>query len=229
MRPTHASFHLYRAMAPVDLAEIPKHDDSLFTGVFVDLAGNVTRPRVGELLAVVAGHPDERSAREAVLHSPIVDAGGAEFVEQWHVAAEVVSHRGETNWDHQLWEGTGGEPGAPLIVMTTAGYVVDESFDFDRANDFVTRTRHTQGEFAGLASNSLAEVFYGQPAGPDGITLSVWTGARAMVSAAYRSGVHAENLALHREQPMFDRSSFTRARPIFSAGTWRGVDPLVAV
>lgn len=229
MQPTHASFHLYRSVEPVDLAGLPEDADSLFTGVSVDLAGDAMRPRVGELLGVVASHPDEATAREAILHPPLVEATELEFVEQWHVAAEVVSHRGETNWSRDLWEGTGGEPGAPLIVMTTAGYVIDESFDFNRANDFVTRVAHTEDDFAGLPSNSLTEVFYGQPGGLDGITLSVWTGARSMVSAAYRSGFHAENLALHREHPMFDRSSFTRARPLSATGTWREVDPLAAV
>jgi hypothetical protein len=50
--------------------------------------------------------------------------------------------------------------------------------------------------------------------------------APSFVEAAYRSGTHSENLQRHRDRSMFDRSSFTRIRPLASRGSWMGNDPL---
>lgn len=47
-----------------------------------------------------------------------------------------------------------------------------------------------------------------------------------MIGAAYKSGIHKAQLERHQSSPLFDHSSFTRARILASKGTWDGTDPI---
>ena len=80
-------------------------------------------------------------------------------------------------------------------------------------------------DFYGTLEANAARALFNAVDWPEGMTFSVWKSDRGMISSAYRAGLHSENLALHKERPMFDRSSFTRLRLLASRGTWDGADP----
>lgn len=60
----------------------------------------------------------------------------------------------------------------------------------------------------------------------DGITISAWRDQRAMLKFAYNPSAHKSRLDRHLNEPIFDRSSFTRLTIDRALGTWDG-RPLV--
>jgi hypothetical protein len=115
-----------------------------------------------------------------------------------------------------------------LLVMTTGGYVIGPDFDRSRAIDFTHRSRAVR-EVATVADGNLArQIFYPHIPGGDPATLTIWQSDAAMTAFAYRSGLHREMIERHKSIGMLDRTSFTRLRPIRTAGTWEGRDPVKA-
>ncbi|MEP2027781.1 MAG: hypothetical protein ABJI96_03615 [Paracoccaceae bacterium] len=55
--------------------------------------------------------------------------------------------------------------------------------------------------------------------------MSIWLNDASMRSAVYKDGLHKEQMDRHNATPMFDRSSWTRARIVSIEGFWDGKDP----
>jgi hypothetical protein len=148
--------------------------------------------------------------------------------ETWHALLLPIAHRGEVNWRGHVEVGTalrvGPDPGGLLAVMTTAGFDSMEPEELPRIKTFLERVWKTRASMAKAAGNVRTAIFASCDA-RDGITVTLWQNDSSMVSAAYGAGEHHAQLMNHRTEPLFDRSSFTRARVVSSFGTWDGGDP----
>lgn len=176
-------------------------------------------------------YPHRDEAEQAVADPGTFMPFVAETVEAWHALLMPVAHRGECN---HLDRGTPGavldahgeDPGGPLVVMTTGGYVVGPDFDRSRAIDFTHRSARVR-EVATLAPGNLVQqVFYPHIPGGDPVTMTVWQSDSAMSAFAYRSGLHREMIERHKRVGMLDRTSFTRLRAVRTSGSWNGRDPI---
>lgn len=178
-----------------------------------------------------------REAAEEVLHAPdqhlpFLD----QTVEAWHALAVPYAHRGVVKWRDEVETDSAisvasSDPKGPLVIMTTAGFTLPPDPDgMARIVDFVQGVLDVQEHYGTLPGNRRRGVFSaGGVDGREGCTMSLWESDADMLNAAYRSGVHKEQLARHQAEPMFDRSSFTRARVIASKGMWDGSDPVAGL
>lgn len=173
---------------------------------------------------------DSRADAEAMLCDPgaampwLVDAVAA-----WHCLAIPVSHRGKVNWRGHVEDGTAvrpapADPGGPLVVVTTAGFLSREEWMLPRIRLFVEGVSEVMAWYGALPSNLRNDVFNG-PDGREGFTCSLWRSDEAMREAAYRDGRHRARMEQSRAGLMFDHSSFTRLRALHSHGDWNG-DPI---
>jgi hypothetical protein len=153
----------------------------------------------------------------------------AKAAESWHVLLLPYTHRGAVNWRGKVEVGsairTGPDPGGPLVVITTAGYDAMGPEDMPRMTAFLRRVPLTK-DFIEKAEGNVRTAIYASCDDRDGITFTLWASDAAMVAAAYGAGAHHTQLLHHRVEPLFDRSSFTRARVIRSCGNWDGSDPV---
>ena len=151
-------------------------------------------------------------------------------VERWHALALPINHHGTTNWRGALSDSTlscaASDPKGRLVVLTSAGYANTGPDDLPRISDFLSNVDRVTKFYRSLPGNLAADVFSGAGVdGHDGATMSIWANDASMRTAAYKSGIHKEQMDRHNETPMFDRSSWTRARIISSEGHWDGQDP----
>jgi heme-degrading monooxygenase HmoA len=157
----------------------------------------------------------------------------AETTEAWHAMLMPVAHRGECNHLEReapgaVLEAHGEDPGGPLLVMTTGGYVIGPGFDRSRAIDFAHRSAKVR-EVVRVADGNLGQqVFYPHEAGGDPVTMTVWRSDAAMSAFAYRAGLHREMIERHKRIGMLDRTSFTRLRAVRTVGRWEGRNPIAA-
>ena len=178
----------------------------------------------------------DRADAEALMDDPGAFVPGFDLAsESWHVLLAPFNHRGSVNWLHQD-PGEAFEPAedpvgeGPLIIATSAGYVVDENIDLDRVDDFILnvgRVRTWMNAADGLVMQH-AFASLGREEFTDGMTFTVWRDDDAMKSFAYQDGIHREQLDRYRTEHTADRTSFTRFRPVRSVGKWGGVDPVGA-
>jgi len=170
---------------------------------------------------------------EAVYESPeenLLFLG--ETIEAYHALALPFSHRGKVDWRGVLLENTTltvapSDPGGPLMVLTSAGYIDPGPADLPRIMSFVYEIRQVQSYFATLPDNLRNAVFSGPGVdGRDGMTVSLWQNDEAMLTAAYRAGYHRNQMQYQRGAGHFDYSSFTRTRLLATKGTWDGSDPV---
>jgi hypothetical protein len=152
-------------------------------------------------------------------------------VETWHAIAVPYYHHGATNWLGELRDGTTlvvskADPGGPLAVLTSAGYANPGPADMERIGNFMSMVVQLVDHYRELPGNLASAAFSGARVdGLDGTTLTLWADDTAMRNAAYRPGLHRDQMTIHRTRPFFDRSSFTRARIVSSIGSWSGIDP----
>ena len=173
---------------------------------------------------------DSRDAAEADL----ADMGNLAWiertVERWHALAVPINHHGTTNWSGELSDSTlscaASDPRGRLVVLTSAGYTDPGPEDVPRISDFLTNVDRVTQFYRSLPGNLAADVFSGAGVdGHDGATMSIWVDDAAMRAAAYKSGLHKEQMDRHNLSAMFDRSSWTRARIVASEGYWDGQNP----
>jgi hypothetical protein len=90
----------------------------------------------------LAAFPARHDARRSFAYT--VSRGGPKLedtVECWHALLLPIEHRGECNHldrssPRLVFESRTEDPGGPLFVMTTAGYVMGPDLDFARVIDF---------------------------------------------------------------------------------------------
>jgi hypothetical protein len=174
-----------------------------------------------------------RTAADEVFANP---ADHLEFlgdtVEAFHALAIPCAHRGKADWRGALLENATfvaapSDPGGPLMVITSAGYLNPGPDDLPRIRKFVHEVREVEAWFATLPGNIRRAVFSGPRVdGRNGMTVSLWQSDEAMMAAAYRPGYHRSQIDHQRAFGVIDYSSFTRARILASRGTWDGSDPV---
>jgi len=174
-----------------------------------------------------------RAAAEAVFaapgdHLPFLP----QTVEAWHALVIPVSHRGGVNWRGSVQFDSAvtpapEDPGGPLVVFTSAGYLNASAKDLPRMRRFLIGIDRVLDFYASLPGNIRRAVFDGFAVdGLDGPSVTLWRDDAAMLAAAYKLGEHRKQLNAHRVDEMFDHSSFTRGRIIASKGMWDGADPV---
>lgn len=171
---------------------------------------------------------ETREDAEAVFNNPVAHLPWLEEAsEAWHALAVPIAHHGEVNWrgtpeiGSALRTGTSPVRGC-LVVITTAGYASRDPSQIPRIARFMQGVQDVTDFYGTLPGNLCVGVFNGGFDGRDGFTLTVWNDDGAMVTGAYKPGVHKALLDESRDGSMFDRSSFTRARLVASGGSWAG-------
>lgn len=208
----------------------PAKADCWRFGLDSPLGENGLRQMQAEIWGGIGIFNDRRDA-EAVVEAPnehlpfVTDA-----IEEWHALAIPFSHHGPVNWRGFVENGTAirvtpQDPGGPLVVLTTAAYNAYTEEQMPRIVDFLANGEKILRNFETLPGNVRRCLFISADE-RDGITCSLWKDDAAMLHAVYGSGVHREQMLRHANQPVFDRSCFTRARIITSKGTWAGSNPV---
>lgn len=161
-------------------------------------------------------------------HLPFLDG----VVEAWHSIVVPYAHRGAVKWRDTIEEDSAiriapVDPKGPLVIMTSAGYTNPGPEDMERMKAFTAGIDAVINFYGTLPDNLRRAIFAaGAVDGREGCTMTLWRNDKAMMGAAYRSGVHKEQLAKHQDSALFDHSSFTRGRVVASKGIWDGADPV---
>jgi hypothetical protein len=153
-----------------------------------------------------------------------------DVLEGWHALLHPIAHHGKCNHlDHDqpgpLFALSGVDPGGPLLVMTTAGFVPGPQLDMQRVHAFRVGVDDVRASLEGSEGIVAAQVFSPHRPGEDGATMTIWRSDAQMVNAMYRPGLHRSLLDNYHTAPTADRTSFTRFRFLRTAGQWRGRDP----
>ena len=157
----------------------------------------------------------------------------ATVVESWHALLLPITHRGICNHlerDKPRWmfEAATEDPGGPLFVMTTAGYVMGPDLDVARVIDFRRNVDKVHEWLQSAEGRVASQVFTPYTVGDDGVTMSLWRHDAVMNQTMYRPGLHRSLIERHMREKMADRTSFTRFRVLATRGQWGGRDPLSA-
>jgi hypothetical protein len=153
-------------------------------------------------------------------------------VESWHALLHPVAHHGSCNHLERgqpgpLFQLSGMDPGGPLLVMTTAGFVIGPQLDMRRVHAFRVGVDSVRASLVDADGIVAYQVFTPHSTGDDGATMTVWRSDAQMVNAMYRPGLHRSLLDDYHKAPTADRTSFTRFRFLRTAGQWAGRDPAV--
>ena len=154
-------------------------------------------------------------------------------IESWHALLVPIAHRGECNHLDRdnpgpLLAPNGEDPGGPLVVMTTAGFVVGPGFDMARVVDFRTNVDRIRIHAEAADGNVARQVFAPHTPGDDGVTMTVWRDDASMSAFAYRTGEHRNQIDRYKREQTADRTSFTRFRAVRTSGSWNGCCPVEA-
>ena len=235
---TWATAHLVRYPEPVTAAQLgsisgPESALSWLYGPNREIDNAAIEQVLRAAVWVGIGYYPGRAAAKTVFDEPeSVVPGLCDAVEAWHALLAPFQHRGEFRFcergrNAELNTAAGDlDPDGPLLVITSTGYVMDRELDSSRPEALLqglVEVRQSMATTDGLilqhsADNPDAEL--------DGMTFSIWRDDRAMQAFAYGPGRHRGQLDRHRDQSMFDRSAFTRLRPVRSRGLWNGAKPI---
>ena len=152
--------------------------------------------------------------------------------ESWHFLLRPFRHYGECNHlqretPGELFEVSEASDDGPLVVVTTAGYILGFEANMDRVVAFRHKVDNVGAWMRQLEGCLFSRAFTPYTVGYDGFTVSVWRSDEDMYCASYRAGLHRNYIDGHKSSSDFDRSSFTRFRILNSSGKWDGRDPLV--
>jgi heme-degrading monooxygenase HmoA len=216
----------------LDLSRAPAGAASWKLGADGAAAPDGTR-RPSNVWCGIALYPDETDAQRA-FDDPakfLPFLGGT--VENWHALLLPIAHRGDCN---HLDRDTPGpilaaqddDPGGPLVVMTTAGFVIGPQLDMARVVDFRTNVDRIRTVVEASEGNVARQVFAPHTVGDDGVTMSVWRDDASMSAFAYRPGEHRAQIDRYKREQTADRTSFTRFRAVRTSGSWNGCCPVEA-
>ena len=155
--------------------------------------------------------------------------------ETWGALLQPFSHRGDVNWidgaDAVSRFETGPAPAdeEPFVVITSAGWTVDERFDADKAMRFAGGVAAVRSSMDGADGLFFQHVFnFDSQLMVDGATVTMWRDDRSMRAFAYRPGTHKTEMDHYRANDTADRTSFTRLRLLSSHGSVQGYTPVAA-
>ncbi|GAB2536260.1 hypothetical protein GCM10027189_17520 [Rufibacter soli] len=131
---------------------------------------------------------------------------------------------------HGLWSGqnpftteTNAAPTTgPIAVLTRASIRLTKAYDF---------WKNVPAASAGLdhAEGLLASIGLGEAPLVRQATFSLWQDEASMKAYAYRQASHREVIKRTRSQGWYSEEMFARFLPLYSEGTWNGVDPLAGL
>ena len=150
-----------------------------------------------------------------------------ETIASWHCLSIPISHRGEVNWRGYVQKGEAirkapADPGGPLIVLTSAGFLSRDEATLPRIKRFVAGVVEVLEDYGTQPGNLRRAAFRAGFQGLDGFTLSLWHSEEGMRQAAYHPGIHHTHVREDNAGLLTDRTSFTRLRVIQSRGDWDG-------
>lgn len=151
---------------------------------------------------------------------------------QWHAVAVPIRVLGTSN---HTFDGSVGTPcwevspedgdDGPVLSMTTAAFD-DPNADLARLGRFLSGQFHLTDDVVRDAPGNLGhrDVVAFPFRSFDGCNLTLWRDLESMQAFAYRAGDHRAYVDSHRGTPegWFDRSSFTRFRPVRA---WGDLEP----
>lgn len=153
--------------------------------------------------------------------------------EAWHALLLPIANRGECNHldpanPGLMLEPAASDPGGPLVVLTTAGYIIGPDLDVARVIDFRQNADAVRDTVAAMPGNLARQVFTPHVYGQDGFTATVWRDDKAMMAYAYRPSRHRTEMERYKTEHTADRTSFSRFRVLATKGTWEGQCPIAA-
>ena len=178
----------------------------------------------GRVVATLALHDDEASARLSLATGHLASIDGMTPTTTWSALLSPFAHRGAVNWLDPQDPGPVLAPrlppaeGEPTVVITTVGYDLGPGFDPARPKDFdeaVSRVHDTIGASSGLRFH---HVFNFHDHRKDPVTVTLWDSDRDIRAFAYRSGRHRHEVDRYRELDTADRTSFTRLQILAERG-----------
>jgi hypothetical protein len=208
----------------------------LFRGVGADTRAAASEPGSQQAFRflVLALHSDEASAHAAVENRRTIAPWLADAVEVWSAVLSPFRHMGECNYLDSAspgplfaLSGAQPDPAEPIVVITTAGWVVGEKLDMTRVREFSTGVLGVRASMTGVEGlHSQQSFFFPGVLQHDPVTVTVWRDSASARAFAYGPGVHKAQMQRQREQNLADRTSFTRCRIVRGEGMWHGRDPL---
>jgi hypothetical protein len=208
----------------------------LFRGVGADTRAAASEPGSQQAFRflVLGLHADEASANASIENRSAFAPWLAEAAEVWSAVLSPFRHMGECNYLDAASPGplfaplaTQPDPAEPIVVITTAGWVVGEKLDMARVRDFSTGVLGVRASMTGVEGlHSQQSFFFPGVLQHDPVTVTVWRDSASARAFAYGPGVHKAQMQRQREQNLADRTSFTRCRIVRGEGTWHGRDPL---
>lgn len=228
-----ARFDELRAAEPLSSALASR---VLFRGVGADTRAAASEPASQQAFRflVLALHADEASAHASVENRNAIAPWLADAVEVWSAVLSPFRHLGECNYldpvsPGPLFASSAAQPHSaePIVVITTAGWVVGGELDMTRVRDFSTGVLAVRASMTGVEGlHSQQSFFFPGVLKHDAVTVTLWRDSASARAFAYGPGVHKAQMQRHREQNLADRTSFTRCRIVRGEGTWHGRDPL---
>jgi hypothetical protein len=150
-----------------------------------------------------------------------------ETIASWHCLGIPITHHGEVNWRGYVQKGDAirkapSDPGGPLLVLTSAGFLSRDAAMLPRIKQFVAGVVEVLEAYRTQVSNLRRAAFRSGFNGLDGFTVSLWHSDEGMRQAAYHPGAHRNRTDEDKAGLLTDRTSFTRLRVIRSWGDWDG-------
>lgn len=153
--------------------------------------------------------------------------------ETWSGVLQPYAHHGAVNWLDPADPGLAFELGPkpddrePFVVITSAGWTLDDRFDVDKALDFGRGVAEVRSHMAGVDGLYFHHGFnFPGLLAVDGPTVTMWRDDAATRAFAYRPGNHKNEMDHYRTNDTADRSSFTRLRVLRSRGSVQGYAPV---
>ena len=208
----------------------------IFRGVGADTRAAASEPASQQAFRflVLALHSDEASAHSSIENRRTIAPWLAEAVEVWSAVLRPFRHMGECNYVDQAFPGpifaslaAPPDPAEPIVIITTAGWVVGDKLDMARVREFSNGVLGVRASMTGVDGlHSQQSFFFPGVLQHDAVTVTLWRDSASARAFAYGPGVHKGQMQRQREQNLADRTSFTRCRIVRGEGTWHGRNPL---
>jgi len=206
-------------------------DGLLFRGVAADTRAAATEPGSQQAFTflILGLHATESSAHRALDRRRQQAQWLEEASEVWSGVLQPFRHTGSANYLNALpgplFDPLGPQPtsGAPIVVVTTAGWTVCENLDMNRVREFSTGVMGVRMSMSGVAGLLSQQSFiFPRVLEYDPLTVTLWKDTASVSAFAYKPGVHKTQMQRHKNENLADRTSFTRCRIIRAEGTWHG-------
>lgn len=168
--------------------------------------------------AILASWPDEATARERVVASPVWRRWRDHAVENWTVFLAPTSVRGQ-------WSGvtpfTSEEPEAPgpLAALTRATVRPKAMLRFWQREPMIS-------DVIGNNPDVVFKIGIGEVPLLHQVTFSIWPDADSMARFARGDTPHGRAIRAVREEGWFREELYARFRLLGATGTWEGRNPL---